>query len=68
MRKDHKDRGGKEMKIIHKDTGSSYMASISGRHTVCLCGKWFQDNYIPDKDRHTKNWKKVTCKKCLNKK
>lgn len=54
-------------RVIHYDTGDGHIMPISGRHTICLCGQWFQDNYDADKDRYTSEKEKVTCKNCLKK-
>jgi hypothetical protein len=52
---------------IHYDNGNFYTMVFSGRHTICLCGKWLQDNYEKDSKRKTKYVSKVTCKNCLKK-
>ena len=54
--------------VVHFDSGKFYITPVSGRHTVCLCGQWLQDNYAKDAGRKTSDWKKVTCKRCLKKK
>jgi hypothetical protein len=54
------------MKIIHKDTGKTESFALSGVHTICECGKWVQDNLMK-RQRHSKNWELVNCKKCLKK-
>ena len=54
-------------KVIHYDTCQFHVMPISGRHIICLCGKWFQGNYGQDKDRYTTEKENVTCKNCLNK-
>lgn len=53
--------------VIHFDSGKKYYMPISGAHTVSSCGLSFQDSYIPDRSRHSKNADVVTCKKCLRK-
>jgi hypothetical protein len=50
---------------IHLDSGRALQMSFSGRHTICLCGKTFQDNYMADARKFTQDWDKVTCKHCL---
>ena len=52
---------------IHFDTGKFYIAPLSGRHTVCACGQWLQDNVLESNKRKTTNPKEVTCKRCKKK-
>lgn len=51
--------------VVHFDTGKFFMMPISGRHTVCACGRTFQDSVIKYAERHTEDKDKVTCKICL---
>lgn len=53
--------------IIHFDTGDGFVGQVSGRHSVCACGRSFQDNYEPDRGRLSEQWEFVTCKNCLKK-
>lgn len=55
------------MKVIHLDSGRRFSMPVSGGHSVSKCGISFQDTYLPDIVRHTKNIDFVTCKKCLRK-
>jgi len=55
------------MKIVHYDSNRRHLMPISGQHVICICGKWFQENYIPDQNRYTTDLEKVTCKNCLKK-
>ena len=52
-------------KIVHFDTGDAFYGQHSGRHTICACGKSFQDSYEQDKLRYSKDKHLVTCKHCL---
>jgi hypothetical protein len=56
-----------EIDVIHYDTGEGYLLKMGGRHTICLCGMWFQDSCQENKDKHTIKKEDVTCPNCLKK-
>jgi hypothetical protein len=52
------------MKVVHADSNHDFSMPISGKHIFTECGRTFQDSFVPNKKRFTKDFSLVTCKIC----